>query len=299
LSAVDTAEELRARAEHCERRSSELRDEARALMAQAVVYRRQATEREIEERRRVEEPLANLNGSREVGEMVLEVLAGLDEPQPLSVLATILGEEPDALRRVMAKLIDARLVVRTGLKRGTRYRLPEAGEDPEDAELASQRYEGAVRDAARRLGTFTVDDLAGEFPDVSRMTLYRWLKVWVERGALERERVGKAYVFAVLRPDDLSAPTTAPRSAPKPWEAPERVARGAPVAKPFSIRVGRRESRDLLALAVEAGGELVKEQAHGYLIEYEGKRWSIPKTASDHRSLANARAKLRAMGLDL
>lgn len=294
LQSVDSPEALRQAAEVLDEQCEELRARAREIGTEAASLRRRAIE---VEREPPPHALDFLNGHRSTAEKILAVLRHTETPQKMSVIVTILGESEARTRATLAKLIEGELVVREGLKRGTTYRVPREGETVEAPALTSQRYEGAVRDAARRLGVFTFAEIADEVP-VSHATLRRWLAAWVEQGALDVERVGKAYLYGVNKPSG-SSPTHAPRWDPKPWELPEGGERARSHGKQRrKANAGRREVRDLLA-ACEAQGATVREAKHGYVVSLGDGRTSVPKTASDWRSLSNVRADLRKMGVSV
>lgn len=301
---IETPDELRKRAAGLDERVGTLRDEARALACTAASYRAQAREIEAEEARRTQEPLRRLNGSRALGEMVLEVLEACDDPQPISVLVTILGEDPNTIRPVLEQLGEAGLVVRTGLKRGTKYRVAREGEEVDSTVPNGQRYEVAVRDAARRLGTFTLAEIAEEFSDVAEQTVYRWLRAWVEQGALEVERVGKLNVYAYAKPEaPANAPTHAPRSAPKPWErpkdAPPLPTRGMAVEGTGGARkLGSHKALNALAREAAQYGVKVERAGGGHLrwVLPDG-RWTQSSSTPSGNSMVITRKNLRALGV--
>jgi DNA-binding transcriptional ArsR family regulator len=291
---VDSAEALLLAAEELDAQAAAFRERARGRAIEAQQYRRAAQTLTLRPPPLAAHPLDALNGRRKLGEAVLAYLRNVDEA-PISTIAEHVDDDApyQRTRGVLDKLMEMGLVVRTGLKRGTRYHV--AGEDEDvDATPTRSRYEELVRDVARELGTFTVQDVL-DAADISHATAARWLRAWVDAGALEVERVGQANVYAYVRPlPPLNAPTMRPRSEPKPW-AP-RV--GGPVAGAgASARLSRREVRDLVR-AAEAQGATMRETKHGYLLTRDGDVVGhVPKTASDHRSLDNSRAELRRNGV--
>jgi hypothetical protein len=114
----------------------------------------------------------------------------------------------------------------------------------------------------------------------------------VEDGHLERERVGTANVYAYVEPEAASGPS-------QPFGEARRSTRVA-VAGTGRKRLagGRAEVRQLVR-AAERQGATVRQAKHGHLVKRDGKVITgIPKTASDHRSLRNAKADFKRKGLD-
>jgi hypothetical protein len=209
---VDSAEALLLAAEELDAQAAAFRERARGRAIEAQQYRRAAQTLTLRPPPLAAHPLDALNGRRKLGEAVLAYLRNVDEA-PISTIAEHVGDDApyQRTRGVLDKLMEMGLVVRTGLKRGTRYHV--AGEDEDvDATPTRSRYEELVRDVARELGTFTVQDVL-DAADISHATAARWLRAWVDAGALEVERVGQANVYAYVRPlPPLNAPTMRPRS---------------------------------------------------------------------------------------
>ena len=295
LQTVDSPEALKQAADCLDEQCEELRARAREIALEATAMRRRALEVEIEP---PPHALDDLNGHRSPAEKILAILTRTGEPQKMSVILTILGESEAHTRATIGKLVERDLVVREGLKRGTTYRVPREGETVEAPALTSQRYETTVRDAARRLGVFTFAEIAEDVP-VSPATLRRWLAAWVEQGALECERVGKGYLYACVKPKG-SHPTHAPRSAPKPWEAPE----GCERVRIEGVSSRGRKRRSLGGAVAELEREARK---HGVEVEREAGghlRWIVPgkgyvrsSSTPGASSMKDTRAKLRKLGV--
>jgi DNA-binding transcriptional ArsR family regulator len=299
---VETADELRARAAGLDERVEAMREEARALACQAAAYRAQARDIEAQEAKTRIDPLSRLNGHRELGEMLVEILDACDEPQPISALVEVLGEDGNTLRPVLERLAELGVVVRTGLKRGTRYRLAREGEEVDATIPQGQRYETAVRDAARELGTFTLAELHAKVPDISDQTVTRWLRAWTEQGVLDVAKVGTTNVYAYVKPDGPQ-PTRAPRSDPKPWERPKDA---PPIPQRGQAVEGAGRSRkfgthkELNKLAREAAqfGVEVKRAGGGHLrwILPDG-RWVQSSSTPSGNSMVITRKNLRDLGV--
>lgn len=172
-----------------------------------------------------------------------------------------------------------------------------------DGRRAPIRQE-AIRDAIKRLGTFTPATLAAEL-DCTARTIQNHLPWFIDRGIVERPARGVyAYVPVGTGIDAAAALDLARRQALADDEArrlrlmaerlstPRRARRGA-------RRATRREVRDLLA-QVEAAGGTVRDAKHGYLVEGPNGIAGVPGTASDHRSMKNTIAQVRRdAGLDV
>lgn len=290
LQAVDSPEALCQAAEVLDGEAETLRERAREIALEATALRRRAREIENEP---PPHPLDFLNGNRPIAERALSYLKSADEPAPISSIADHVGVPANRLRGVLERLMEHDLIVRTGLKRGTRYRLRREGEQVEAPEPFGQRYEEVVRDAARRLGTFTLDELRGVVP-VSDVTLYRWLGAWVDRGTLEVERVGKCNVYAVVEFKG-SHPTHAPRSAPKPWEG--ATERGGGQASSGRRRRSGSPLVDKLIREVTPHGVTITKSAHRIEYRLDGKIVATSSRTPRASSLKDTRKELRKAGV--
>lgn len=254
-------------------RAEALRNEARELA-------REATDLRIEAGRLTRGPLeaAAAAGARGEDPFTARVEAVLDGSGALSMsdLTDHLNATPTRVRAALARLERDGRVARSGIKRGTRYRIVNA--DDEAARVHDFRtYETMVRDAAVRLDTFEFVDLQRELSDLSEATLRRWLRRLQERGLFEAERVGTTWVYAYVSGDPASNPTHRPRHESPEAEArrlagPER-ARGDAVMGTGAMKLGRKEMDDLMR-EVRAHGVTVKKTHGGHLA------WLCPSGAT-------------------
>jgi predicted ArsR family transcriptional regulator len=163
----------------------------------------------------------------------------------------------------------------------------------------------SVRSAAAKLKHFTAAEL-GQHLGVTRDTANRHIEQMILDGIVRSAGVKRgngrpAPQFA------FKAPTAVAVARRKEATPEQRVAaafvtarsRGSVVSggRTRRKRAGRGAVRQLIASAERQGAE-IKEQKHGYAVVKDGRTLgSIPKTASDHRSLKNARAELKRGGL--
>lgn len=213
-------------------------------------------------------------------------------PKSSTEIAEANGVTVNQIRPALAWLVEAKVIVREGLKRGTRYAVNRG--NCEAPTPFGQRWHEVIRDIAIRLDTFTFAEARNEVPNVSEATVARWLAVLVEEEILSVERVEGRNLYAYERPQASAIPFSRPRT---PDVIPNLRAPSEPVEGTGVERIGRKDIRDLVRLA-EANGATIKRTKHGYAIAFGGKTVaSVPSTPSDHRSLDNARAALRNVGI--
>jgi hypothetical protein len=208
------------------------------------------------------------------------------KPKSSSQVMAAFGTSYAQTLAALGALVEEGVLVRTGLKRGTRYAHHLRAPQSVPQRPQSGRWHERVRDVAVELGTFRLADVRERLPDLSTATLHRWLLRLVADGVLTVERVGKAHVYSYA-PLPAGRPETSPGAAPR--ARPGR-------AVPGTGRRGqspRREVRDLLAEQRAKGRDIV-EQKHGYAVVEDGQVIAaVPRTASDHRSLKNVEADLK------
>lgn len=163
-------------------------------------------------------------------------------------LCEALGAREDQVRAALLALEQRKLLVRTGIKRGTRWWTPAAV--PEGAIDADVRdYRALVRDAAIRLGVFTFDELKAALPGASEATVRRWVAYWETQGTFYGEVVGKQKLFEWIKPPTDRAPR--PRRKP-----PEEVLKGKEIRPQGIAGTGRSNWRTRLT---EPGRVLLAE----------------------------------------
>lgn len=282
---------LRDHAEACRKRAAAMREEQRRLLGEAARLEREAEVLEEAERLRVTEAPAPSARAALAGE-IAAYLARCRKPKTSTEIGDHFGVSSGRARVSLELLTEIGMVYRSGLKRGTRYRILRDGEDPpDDPRPFGERWHEHVRDVAIELGTFTMAEIAARIPEVSEVTVRRWVARLVEDGIFTCERVGKANLYAYER----DAPARAPARTREP--EPERGGRDRAVAGTGRSKSKRRDVDEILRVAKAAGAE-IKAQKHGYAVVVDGAIvTSIPRTPSDHRSLKNARASLRRGGI--
>lgn len=290
-----TPELLRERAAECEARADDLRERSRAVRVEAMRLRREADA--LENAARLT-PVDVGEGSKDArAEYARELatwLARCRKPKSSTEVAEHFNWPISRTRGALDLLVEKEIVLRTGLKRGTRYRLKREGEVVSHPKPTGQRYHEVVRDHAVRLGTFTIAEIWAELPELSMAALRRWLAKLVEDGVLSVERVGTSNLYAYE-----DAPNTAPTHRPRgEIDIVPAVARRSVVEGSGARRIARREVRELVE-AAQAQGADIQLRKHGYAVVFNGETvTSVPRTPSDHRSLKNVRAKLRRAGID-
>lgn len=291
-----TPEYLRERAAQRRAESEVARERAKSLLAEAI-----RLEREAEALAAIEFlPQPMIRNQWEPSERALlagEVAEHLNhhrtrQGKTSTQLAELFGVSPHRIKSALDLAIECGFVRRTGLNRGTRYWA--ADKAPEFPDPFGTRWHERVRDEAIKLRTFTIAELAEKLPELSDATLRRWCAQLVADGSFECERVGVTNVYAYLEPA-----TPSPLPDGREWANGKSHSGVRAVSGTGNRRrAGRREVRELLD-AAERQGATIREQKHGYAIELDGEVIdSIPKTASDHRSLKNVRASLRRGGID-
>lgn len=225
------AERLRDQARSLEARAERLRAEYHATMADARALERDAVaidERVAASEKRTRRRTVNADAD-DMGR-VCDLLDG--SPLATGELLEELRWAPTRLRAVLTRLEAIGMVTRTGVKRGTRYRLSD--DLPEDAapEHSNVRqfgnYSTVVRDKVIELDTFDFVTLQSALPEISEGTLRRWLSHFEARGVVSSVRDGRARVYAY-------APVEGEQVARRRQETPEALA-----ARDRSIQVPSR-----------------------------------------------------------
>lgn len=203
------------------------------------------------------------------------------------------------VRAGLARLEEVGTIVRTGLKRGTRYHM--ATDDVQaDAKTVREfgNYQTAIRDAAVKLDLFGIEEMQAELPDVSEHTLRRWLRHLVGRGVLTSERVDGKTVWAHER---ATGPNKArPRHATPEEEArrnaPPVPRRGAAVAGTGRARVGTPVVDELIREAAEFGVTVTTSK---HRVEYRrnGRVIATSSKTPGASHLGGTRKQLRDAGV--
>jgi tRNA splicing endonuclease len=225
-SVVITPDTLRERADKREAEAESLQRRSREARLEAMRLRREANALETAERLALAAP-----GNHDVGKggstdaraayarEVATWFARCRTPKSSTEVAAHFNWPITRTRSVLDLLIEQGVVLRTGLKRGTRYRLKREGEVIAHPRPHGERWHERVRDAAIRLETFTKADMHSECEGwASPATVDRWLAKLVDDEVLSVERVGNKNLYAYEGARDGAH---VPRTKHEP---PERIA---------------------------------------------------------------------------
>lgn len=288
-----TPQYLRERAAALRIEAEETRKRAVSMAAEAIRLEREAECLERVEHLPPSRPVFERSEREVLAAEVAEHLSHHRTRQGKSSgeLAAHFNVPQDKMRAALALAVENGFVRRTGLNRGTRYWA--TGKAPETCEPFGKRWLERVRDAAIKLGTFTLAELAEELPELATATLRRWLAQLVEDGTLERERVGNAHVYAYVPPE-----TPEMASYRRQREASHYSGGSAVAGSGKGRKIARSEVRKLLR-TVERQGATIRQAKHGFLIQHDGEViTSVAKTTSDRRSMRNATGTIKRAGLD-
>lgn len=231
---------------------------------------------------------------------VVEQLGECTTPAVAEHLNITEAQARDRLRR----LEELGNVGRRGLRRQTRWFIPEGTEVPSDALAAvpsqSADYKARVRDIMLELGTCEVQDIVDA--GVSYPTAKRWADWWVEHGSFERETVDRKHVYAYV------PPTPVPFNRVK-RETPEAAFKGAPTG---SVEVRQRPSwyermappmRELVAEVERVGCQVTPGKGSHLKVIWHGNYVGQVSVRSDPAKaviIANtARRQLRDNGVPI
>lgn len=304
------AERLRNQARALQAQADRLADERMELLREVWALEREAdridkaaAEAAAPARRRDER--AQRRAAERNAELLGQVCDLLGGAGPLSTgdISAHMNLTPSRVRVILARLQEIGMVARTGVKRGTRYRLIADEEAPVEHGNVREfgNYATAVRDVALKLGTFTIDELQAELPDVSEVTLRRWLGHLVERGVLSVERVDGRNVWA-YEPIKAKPATRRKREAVEVEVArdaqmavPER---GRAVAGVGAIREGKLVGELLREVRKAAPDVEVVRTAHTYTFRRNGVVISDCSSTPGRAShLGDSRKRLRDAGV--
>jgi DNA-binding PadR family transcriptional regulator len=221
-------------------------------------------------------------------------------PLGMADISDHLAWTPTRTRAALNRLESVGAIVRTGVKRGTRYQVPEDAPEEHSNVREFGNYGIVVRDAAVKLGTFDFVDMQTALPDVSEATLRKWLGHFEDKGIFESERVGQRKVYAYVEPEGGSAARER-KATPEALAATLKVPHHGAAVAGTGRGMGntRKDVADLLEAATRAGATIEKGGSH-WKVRKDGEViGTVPSTPSDHRSLLNARAALKRKGLAL
>lgn len=218
-------------------------------------------------------------------------------PLPTSAIAKRLKLPTQRARAGLAVLESETKVKRGGIGAGTVWALADADEVAEIHPNATAYT--LIRDAARRLDTFTFAEISAALPAVSEQSLRLRLPQLEREGLLSSERIGTTKLYAYERPDRSYTPARE-RQTPPELKVVELHRKTSPVAGTGrTAKPGNRDVADLLEKVTAAGGQIEKRARHWAVLVDDAIVATVPSTPSDWRSLLNARASIRRAGLDI
>lgn len=282
------AEDLRERAREAAREAAELRTQASNMLRTPVELIPKFAERERDAAllQRVTETV------REIGPCKSSAVAdhlAISQMRALAALTTLEG---------------GGAVKRTGLKRGTLWSLTEdttlvgTGTRPDARTL--------VRDAARKLGCFTFEEIRAELHYLSEVTIRTWLPKLVDDGQLTVEKVGVAKIWEYVKP---KGPTLArPRQAPPEKVAVEHARLAASRGRSVrgtgrGVRSGNSLVNALLREIRSLGSDLngneieIVKTSHSYTFRVDGAVVASCSRTPGASSLKGTRQELRRAGI--
>lgn len=279
-------------AEALETHASQLRDEATELNRQARELR---TQYERHHRAPLEvlhaDALKMAPADRKLASSVLRCLES-SGPCASSTVAEHVGITGQRAGAILRRMHEAGIVARAGMKRGSRWAL--AGDELPAVPHDRSDYRHLIRDAARRLGTFTIADIHAELPMLSDPTVRRHVNDLHEAGSLVVERVGKTKLYGWVR---ATGPTLArPRQATPEAEAVQTARRYAEATSGRRARTGNKRSDELLNAARAQGAEVIGFSGRNHaIVEKDGERTRVSMTPG---GAGNAnRHRLRKIGV--
>jgi tRNA splicing endonuclease len=292
------ADRLRLQADTLQKRGFELIREGEDLKGEALELRNLADriEREPVTVGPASPSLRVVDHDTEFMTRVCDALQAAREPVATGALAQHIGATAARVRTALTRLEATGVVVRSGIKRGTRWRL--ADEEPADDNVrVLTNYAGVVRDAAIKLDTFDMRTLMNELPDMSEATARKWVNTLVERGTLEKD--GNVYAYV--------KPTATVTSRPKA-PTPEAVARSM-----FSVRRARGGQVSGSGRGRRAGGHIVNallrevrtvaphvevvQTAHKFSFRVDGREVATCSSTPGASSLKGSRESLIKAGI--
>lgn len=306
-SIVITPETLRRDADKREADAEDLQRRSREARLEAMRLRREADALETAERL----SLVAVPGNHDLGRggstearaayarEVATWFARCRTPKSSTEVAEHFNWPIGRTRSVLELLVEQGVVLRTGLKRGTRYRLKREGEVVAHVRPHGERWHERVRDAAVRLGTFTKADMHAECEGwASASTVDRWLAKLVDDEVLSVERIGNKNLYAYEPHEGEHAPR------PK-YETPERIAQrlAGPAPRRGSVEgIGKSERVgspivDELVREVRQYGITIRRTKHRIDYMRDGKVIANSSKTPGASSLKQTRADLRKAGV--
>lgn len=290
---VTDADRLRLQADALQRRGFELIREGEDLKAEALELRNLADRIEREPVTvGPAPPLRVVDHDTEFMSRVCDALQAAREPMPTGALAEHLGASTTRVRAALTRLEATGVVTRSGLKRGTRWRM--ADEEPAANVHHLANYAGVVRDAAIKLDTFDMRTLMTELPDMSEATARKWVNTLVERGTLERD--GNVYAYVKPEATVTSRPRTPTPEAVAVFSA--RRARGQVSGSGRGRRAGGHIVNALLREVRSVAPHVdVVQTAHKFSFRVDGREVATCSSTPGASSLKGSRESLIKAGI--
>lgn len=295
----EQAKALQTKADKLSEQRMELLREVWALEADADRIDREA-ERERTRPRLAVAKAGNPETDTALLERVAEFLESVEEASSTEV-ADHLAITQTRARTALARLEAIGMVRRSGLKRGTRYRLfDEYTDAPEPTHTENNvrafgNYETVVRDAAIKLGVFEFVSLQRELPEISEGTLRRWLRTFEDAGMLEAEQIDGSKVYAYTKPEG-STPAR-PKIAPPENAVRVRERRSGSVAGTGGRAGVGSPIVDALIREVRPYGVTFTTSKHRVEFRIDGVIVATSSKTPGASSLKGTRGQLRAAGV--
>lgn len=180
--------------------------------------------------------------------------------------------------------------------------------EPEDDDAAPVLTLESLRDLAVAYGerAFKAPALEDLF-EASQAHVNRNLNRLLELGVIERRGGGRntRYRYSPKTDPGHGAVIDAMRNRKRPEdEAVEtnghlKPHRGAPISGLAGVNVGNKEMQEVIDACQRAGWVAESGAKHVKVKVPSGRTITLPKTPSDHRSIKNTKAQLRAEGLQV
>lgn len=283
------AEELRDTATQLEREARRLEYEASAGSVQHVTVNPHAA--------RSRRCKGKAITAREL-DTVMDMLATL-QPTTSSVLAEHLNISVSQAQARLLRLEALGTARREGLKRGTRWFV--RSDDDDSVRLAHrQDHRVLIRDKGRELGVFTVREMCEALPDITEVTIRRWLRHYEDEGMFYAERVGTAKLYEFQKAEGPHVPrpkhTPIEREAVRTFSIP-RLRGGVAIAGTGGGRVSGSKIVDELAREVRAYGVTTRKTKHRIDFIKDGKVIANSSSTPGASHLGQTRRQLIEAGV--
>lgn len=291
MSVMDIEERLEEQISQLRTRASQLRGQAADLEAEANRLERDLKAKPVEH-----VTIKPVERGKEISLKELDkAMDALEQLQPCSssALAEHLAISQTRAVSILNRLKQLGNAVSVGISSGTRWSVGDGTAESSPSHFL-QDYRIPVRDAGRKLGTFTPSQVHEIVPQASRNSVARWCRYWVEQGVFERgERSGdfEEYPYTFVPPEANSV--ARPRR-----ETPENEVRrfGIPRARGEAVAgTGRdatlRAHSDVVEQVTAAGGSVSMGKKHLKLFDKDGRLVTTRTRGKDNTRTPQGRAQ--------